>query len=510
MGARVQKPLTAWVRNFEVKTDCVVVNNSNFRSAALLCAGACFQRGSSRKPALANERQVIVLSSILSIFYSSNSIRCRAAVFLVGRFRMDSKDEDDKISVAILGGGISGLALAVGLAKKPHIRFHIYEAVPEYRDVGAGLALHLNALKAMTLIGDEVRQAYVEKALSMGEEDTEMATHVILAQGSHQGKVVAELGRAKGRRTIARYELMKGFRELLPEGSVSLGKRTESIEETATGQVKVTFEDGDTTTVDCVIGADGVHSLTRAYILGADHPAVGAKNHEGYQNYRGMIKMDEARKYGMNPQWERFVPIMCGPKGNINSMPLDRGQRLSVGIAVRGLRFEADKHGGAPPLDPSRFTDYSDEAQTIIKMIADNTTGSWSYADHDHAPIYYKGRVCMIGDAAHAMHPFSGNGAAQALEDCAVVDYLFSKVTSVDRIEPAFDAFDRSRRPRSQAVVELSRKFGRIYGYAEGDMHERPEDMKAFFKEAAAFTNNADVEKQNQDAMKLFEQAIGA
>lgn len=308
--------------------------------------------------------------------------------------------DSGKLDIVILGGGISGLALGAGLTKKPHISFKIYESVPEYKDVGAGLALHLNAIKAMTLIGDEVRQTYFDRALNMGDEDVEMATQVILAQGSNSGEVVAELGKAKGRKTIARHELMKGFMELLPKDTVRFGKRAEKMEETSTG-VQVSFTDGSAITADCVIGADGVHSITRAYILGADHPAVGAKNHDGIQNYRRMISMDKAREYGMDEQWTKLVPILCGAKGNINSMPLDRGQRLSVGIAVRGLRWEADKYGGAPPLKPEKYIDYSREAQTMIRMIADDVSGSWSYADHDHAPVYYRGIVCMIGDAAH-------------------------------------------------------------------------------------------------------------
>ncbi|KAK0938633.1 hypothetical protein LTS01_026141, partial [Friedmanniomyces endolithicus] len=64
-------------------------------------------------------------------------------------------ESSKKISIAIVGGGIAGLALGAGLKKKSYIDFHIYESVPSYKDVGAGLALHMNAIKAMTLIGPE-------------------------------------------------------------------------------------------------------------------------------------------------------------------------------------------------------------------------------------------------------------------------------------------------------------------------------------------------------------------
>lgn len=415
---------------------------------------------------------------------------------------------EKKIRIAIIGGGISGLALAAGLVKKPHIDFTIYESVPEYRDVGAGLALHLNAIKAMALIGDEVRQAYFDSALNMGEEDMELATQVILAHGPHSGDVVAELGRAKGRKTVARYELMKAFQKLLPADRVQFGKRAEGIQELDDDTLRIRFTDGSEATADCVLGGDGVHSITRGYILGADHPAVGAKNREGYQNYRRMMTMDKAKEYGMDEKWAVLVSIFCGPRGNINSMPLDRGQRLSVGIAIPGLRYEADQYGGAPPLRASDYDDYHPEARQMVQMIADETNGSWSYADHDHAPTFFRGRVAAFGDSAHCMTPFAGNGAAQALEDCAVLDSLFSKVKDVSQVEKAFAAYDTIRRPRSQAIVDLSRKFGRAYNYNEEGLRDSPEAMRKFFKEAAFFTNNVDMAKQNDDAMKLFESSL--
>ncbi|KAK3113366.1 hypothetical protein LTR53_009409 [Teratosphaeriaceae sp. CCFEE 6253] len=410
-----------------------------------------------------------------------------------------------KISIAIVGGGIAGLALGAGLLKKSHIDFHIYESVPSYKDVGAGLALHMNAIKAMTLIGPEVRQAYFDKALFMGEEDQVMSTEVILAQGPHQGTLVAELGKAKGRKTVSRADLLDGLLELVPRENISFDKRLERIEESADG-VRIRFKDGSEARADCMIGADGIHSATRRYILGPDHPATEPKNHDGWQIYRTLVTADFAREH-INPKWTQTVPILLGPRGHINCIPLNKGTRLSAGVAVRGVKFGTT--GEAPELDPELYKDYSEDAQRIVRLVARDTSASWTAADHDHAPTYLKGRVAMMGDAAHASMPFAGNGAAQALEDAAVLDYLFSKVEKAEQIEAAFTAYDATRRPRSQAVVDMARKFGRVYAYAEDGMHEDPVKMKQFFGGAAAFTNNADLQRQNDDAMALFEGAIG-
>ncbi|KAI1759838.1 FAD/NAD(P)-binding domain-containing protein [Hypoxylon sp. FL1150] len=417
--------------------------------------------------------------------------------------------EKNRVKIAIVGGGIAGLALAVGLTRKPHLDVHVYEAVPTYKDVGAGLALHLNALKAMTLISPDLRTAYFEKALTMGEEDQEMVTEVILAHGRFQGQRVAELGRAKGRKTVARADLLDAWLALIPAERVTFGKRLVEIEESEHG-VHLTFQGGTEATADCLLGADGIHSVTRDYLLGPDHPAAPPKNHDGWQIYRTMVSTEEARRQ-INPKWTTNVPILLGPRGHINCIPLNKNTRLSAGVAVRGAVFSA-VDGKAPALDPALYADYSEEAQEIVRMVAKDTSASWAAADHDHAPFYSRGRIAMFGDAAHAALPFAGNGAAQALEDAACLDALFSHVhvdgTNADadtrQIVSALAAYDRVRRPRSQAVVDLARKFGRVYAYAEGNMHEDPERMMKFFGEMAAFTNEFDVKGQNEEALDVF------
>ncbi|RYO97929.1 hypothetical protein DL765_010974 [Monosporascus sp. GIB2] len=420
-----------------------------------------------------------------------------------------------RIRVAIAGGGIAGLALAAGLVKKPHIDVHVYESVPEYKDVGAGLALHLNAIKAMGFIGPEVKQAYFDKALAMGEEDQVMATEVILAQGPHSGQLVAELGKAKGRKTVSRADLLDGLMALLPRDRISFGKRLVGIKErpatsSSSGrraEVLLTFKDGSWASADCLLGADGVHSFTRSYLLGADHPATAPKNHDGWRIYRTMVSTQEAVRH-INPKWTRSVPILLGPRGHINCIPLNKNTRLSAGVAVRtGAEITDDDGHSPPPLDPDLYADYSADAQQIVRLVArgDTARSSWAAADHDHAPFYARDRVAMFGDAAHAALPFAGNGAAQALEDAAVLNALFGAVKEPGQgIARALRAFDAVRRPRSQAVVDIARTFGRVYAYAEDSIHEDPPRLRTFFDRWAAFTNEFDIGGQNAAALDMF------
>ncbi|GAB7340578.1 hypothetical protein MBLNU457_6991t1 [Dothideomycetes sp. NU457] len=414
---------------------------------------------------------------------------------------------EPRIKVALVGGGIGGLCLAAGLVSNPRIDIHVYESVPEYKDIGAGLALHMNAIKGMDLIGPQVKKAYFDKALTMAAEaDEEMSTKVTIAYGPNTGALVAELGKAKGRKTVARSDLLAGLMELIPKDKLSFGKRLQSIKERDDQTIDLTFKDGTFAHADAVIGCDGVHSVVRGFLLGEDHPARAPKNNDGWQIYRTLIPAEEARKY-IDEQYTRTVPILCGPKGHINCMPLHNMRDVSAGVAMRGARKPGMTE--APELKPEDFEGYTKEAQDIVKMIARDTSASWTIMDHaEHAPFYSQRRVTMMGDAAHAAMPFAGNGAAQAIEDAAVINELFKNLNSASEIEALFQAYDQIRRPRSQKVVEIARDFGRLYGFAIPEYGDDPDKMRSFFGKNAAFTNNADLGKQNADAVELFKELV--
>ena len=87
----------------------------------------------------------------------------------------------------------------------------------------------------------------------------------------------------------------------------------------------------------------------------------------------------------------------------------------------------------------------------------------WALFDHPPAPVFYKGRLCLLGDAAHATTPHQGAGAGQAIEDALVLSTLLGQVKSLADIEDAFKAYDAVRRPRSQRVVTTSREASHLY-----------------------------------------------
>lgn len=106
------------------------------------------------------------------------------------------------------------------------------------------------------------------------------------------------------------------------------------------------------------------------------------------------------------------------------------------------------------------------------------------------------------------VNSFAGNGAAQALEDVAVLKVLFLELSSPDRLPAMLEAYDQIRRPRSQKVVQISRQFGRINLMLDQPDHISTENIaqiRKIYAEGASYTNDVDIEAQNLEALKAFE-----
>ncbi|KAH7410707.1 hypothetical protein BKA64DRAFT_731536 [Cadophora sp. MPI-SDFR-AT-0126] len=437
------------------------------------------------------------------------------------------------IRIAIIGGGIAGLCLARGLSKysSRSLVVTVYEATSKYLDIGGGLAFHGNAMRALALIDPELQAEYFRRAtlsmlfyraitpsieciMTVNERDVEMATQVLLGdRAAEDGKplLLAELGKAKGRKTVARCDLLEGFLSLVPEGVVKIGKRLERIEEGPESKgFSLTFKDESVERADVIIGCDGVHSVVRKHLLGADHPATEPKGHDGWEWIGRNVPAEEVRE--LNPNLLTYVPIICGHGGYMNAIPTHFGKTLNVtvvrtskqsklGNGTTNENLQGDKPEQFAEED---FAHWTKDARDILTLALRNPTFDWRLADHDHAPFYSRGNVCMIGDAAHATMPFNGQGAAQSIEDAAMLTALFEHVTELTDVEKALEVYDEMRRPRTQKVVELSRAFGRMYGFTDEEVGDDLNEMRRRLGEGGKYTNEFDLEGMNEDAVRRF------
>ncbi|KAI0194624.1 FAD/NAD(P)-binding domain-containing protein [Astrocystis sublimbata] len=396
-----------------------------------------------------------------------------------------------KIKVAIVGGGITGLALAAGLVNQKYLDVHVYEGTAQYPDVKPSFFMHQNAISAMLSLGPDIH--HLKKTLDMGEKGQEKV-ELILAQGPHAGQT---LGAAVDEKPISRSVLLKGFRELIPSDRLHLGKKLRQIScQYTRGEEILTleFEDGSSTQCDCLLGADGVHSITREYLLGYHHPAAHPKNHDGWKIISPWVLTPEGYKQ-IHPQWPTCASILFGPKGHVNCIPMSKNTQLNAGVASHGEALDEKK---VEHLDPRVY------AQEIIQMIAQGKGLSQDVLVHDHAPFYARASVAIVGDAAHTSIPFAGLGAGQAMEDAAVLCELFSRVTEPRHVGCALAAYNEVRRPRTQAIVDLARRVAHVYASAEDGLHEDLERSKKLLYVPADMLDYFDVLGQNKSALQLF------
>lgn len=423
------------------------------------------------------------------------------------------------IRVAIVGGGIAGLTLARGLIAQQHLQISVYEATEKYLDIGAGLAFHGNAMRALANIDQALHDEYFARATLMADREKELATTVLIGdEVEGEENILAELGKAKGRKTVARADLLEGLYSLLPKDVIHLGWRLSQVEEDGEengGEIALTFDNGTTVRTDVLISADGIHSVTRKYLLGANHPAASPVNHDHWSFV--MRKVPAAEAKALNPDLPNRVPIFCGDGGYLNSIPIRFGEEMTIAAYSQDLTATVTTDGSTDATTRASFYKTLDnfktwrkDCQDLAELIRRDPSAGWPILDHDPAPFYAKRRICIMGDAAHATFPFNGQGAAQAIEDAAVLNTLFKEVAKLEEVDAALQAYDEVRRPRSQKVAELSRQFGRMYAFIEPGVGRDLDKTRKIMGAGAVFTNNVDLDAQNEAAVSGFRAAVKA
>jgi salicylate hydroxylase len=128
----------------------------------------------------------------------------------------------------------------------------------------------------------------------------------------------------------------------------------------------------------------------------------------------------------------------------------------------------------------------------------------WALFDHPPAPTYFKGKLAILGDAAHASTPHQGAGAGQAIEDAFILSNLLGGINSVHEIEKAFHAYDAVRRPRSQRVVTTSRDAVKIYQFEDEELGTDLGKIKERLESRYNWIWNEDLPQQLKKAQDIM------
>ncbi|KAH6666998.1 hypothetical protein B0J14DRAFT_193698 [Halenospora varia] len=372
--------------------------------------------------------------------------------------------------VAVCGGGIGGLCLTIGLLQQK-VSCTIYEAAPAFEEIGAGVSFGPNAVRAMELIHPLIAKGF-ESLVTVNGWPQKKETWFDFRIGKSESRdgqevstdtYVADVKSGNlGQTSVHRAHYLDELVKLVPHDVAKFGKRLKETTEDGE-KVVLLFEDGTTEEADVVIGCDGIKSRTRQILLGANHPAANAV-FSGKYAYRGLIPMDKAVD-ALGDELARNSQIYMGYRGHVLTFPIDKGKTMNV-VAFR-TKLDGkwdDRMWVRPSTTEDMFTDFvgwGDKVQSILGLMKNPDV--WALFDHPPAPLFYKGRLCLLGDAAHATTPHQGAGAGQAIEDALVLSNLLGQVNSPADINNAFEAYDAVRRPRSQRVVTTSREASHLY-----------------------------------------------
>jgi salicylate hydroxylase len=234
-------------------------------------------------------------------------------------------------NVAIVGGGIGGLAFAIGLSRHPHVSFTIYEAAAQFSEIGAGVGFGANSQAAMKLIDPAIWEGYSKRATYNGWKSK---------AGSWFDFTVGEKGPEEGKRiievlfhndmtvsTVHRAHFLDELIRLVPEGSARYGKRLVSIDQSGE-KVEVKFADGSSALADAVIGCDGVRSVCRGVVLGQDGPFTQPV-FTGKVCYRGLVPMENAVR-AVGEERARNRQMYLGHGGHVITFPVGNGKIMNV------------------------------------------------------------------------------------------------------------------------------------------------------------------------------------
>ncbi|PPC04875.1 FAD-dependent urate hydroxylase HpxO [Acinetobacter pittii] len=343
------------------------------------------------------------------------------------------------MNVVIIGAGMGGLTTGIALKKFGH-QVRIFEQTEKILPVGAAISLWSNGVKCLNYLG------LTDKIAKLGGQMDDLAyvdglTGDVMTQFSLL-PLIEEVGQRPY--PVARADLQNMLMDEFGRDQIYLGKKMVSLEDKA-DYVEVHFADGSSTQADLLIGADGTHSLTRTYVLGQQVQ----RRYAGYVNWNGLVEISE--DLAPAQQWTTYV----GEGKRASLMPVADGKFyffLDVPLPA-GLDNNRDEY---KKLLKQYFVDWCQPVQQLIERLDPQKTNRVEIHDIEPFTQFYKGRVVILGDAAHSTTPDIGQGGCQAMEDAI---YLARSLQiNTLGLEDALRRYQNKRNERANELVLRARK----------------------------------------------------
>jgi salicylate hydroxylase len=351
-----------------------------------------------------------------------------------------------KLRVGVIGGGIGGVATA-GCLLQRGFEVRVFERAPAFGEIGAGIQMTPNAVKVMRALGlmDKLLAAgFLPNALvgrnwRTGRENfrTPLREACIAAYGAPFVHV-------------HRHDLHTILASLVPDGVATFSTACTGIRQDGTTATAL-FADGSTYEADVIVGADGVRSVVRAELFGAEAPKF-----TGHMCYRAVVPVPGVVDF-VSPDGAFWL----GPHGHVVTYYV-RGSKAVNIVAVAETDKWVEESWTAPSSKEEMLEHYKGWHRNVAILFERvDEVFKWGLFDRDPMATWSQGRVTLLGDAAHPMLPFLSQGAAMAIEDAYVLAAALEG--HGDDVGAAFRDYEAERLPRTSRVQLQARERGKTY-----------------------------------------------
>lgn len=353
------------------------------------------------------------------------------------------------MKVVIIGAGLGGLTTAIAL-RQQGVAVEIYEAASKLEETGAGLTLGLGAQHVFRALG--LQSAVAAKACPAGTLPFLHYQNARLLMGDFDhGDGSADDGAENIVRHIYRADLQSVLIDFLDKlgGRICTSHRLTWIDDRGDEAI-AKFANGETTTGDLIVGADGVRSSVRAILHPSDQPRF-----TDHIAYRFLVPMSDAKPFMDLGRSAIFI----GPQRTFNRYTMCQGNVVNCAGLVETSKAVAEGWSIAATRDElaAAFSDWHPDVRGLIGHASDII--KWGLYDRRPLDNWSDGRITLLGDAAHAMLPFLGMGAAMAIED----GYVLAKTLTLEpKITGALARYEKVRKPRTEQVHEASILQGKV------------------------------------------------
>ena len=354
-----------------------------------------------------------------------------------------------KNPVLVVGGGIGGLGAALALSRKG-IPVHVIEQADEFKEIGAGIQLGPNVFRMfefLGLTGEMNKLAVFPQGLEMRDSITGKTFVELPVDHRFFAKYHAPYG------VIHRADMLDVIHQACKKSNLitlTTSQKVVDIDETGNG-VSARTESGQTFSGAALVGCDGLWSTIRQILVGDGKPVVS-----GHIAYRAVIPTEEwPKEYRINK-----MILWGGEKTHLVHYPLRRGELFNLVAVFHSDRYEEgwDTYGDPDELH-ARFAEKCEPVRTLLKKV--NAWKMWVLCDRPPIKQWSKGKVTLLGDAAHPMLQYLAQGANMALEDAVCLAEQIA--ANGDDYATAFQKYQDLRYLRTARVQLMARVFGEIY-----------------------------------------------